>query len=373
MKVTFTRDTVLEALQKVQNVVGSRTTLPILLNTLVEAGEDVGGLRFTATDMDLSVRASVQADVARDGQATLPAKRLFSILRELPSGEVSFEVNDQRAATIQTAQSRFVLMGMPPEEFPAFPDPVDGVEIVMPQSELSNMLRRTSYAASTDETRQALNGILFKLAEARLTLVATDGRRLALAHANVPEAGESVFETIVPTKAVREIERLLSPKGQVRLVMAATQAHFAFRDDGAAADRSVLVTRLIDGSFPNYEQVIPSESRFKVVMNRESLLEAMRRVSLLASEKSSSVRLHFRKKSLTVSANTPDVGEAEETIEVEFPGDSVEIGFNPGYLMDPLKNLDSDKVTLELTDELSPGVLRSSEPFLYVLMPMRLS
>ena len=130
---------------------------------------------------------------------------------------------------------------------------------------------------------------------------------------------------------------------------------------------------MIDGSFPNYEQVIPSESRFKVVMNRESLLEAMRRVSLLASEKSSSVRLHFRKKSLTVSANTPDVGEAEETIEVEFPGDSVEIGFNPGYLMDPLKNLDSDKVTLELTDELSPGVLRSSEPFLYVLMPMRLS
>ena len=372
MKVVFTKDTVLEALQKVQNVVGSRTTLPILLNTLIEASEDIGGIRFTATDMDLSVRASVPAEIGRSGQAALPAKRLFSILRELPAGEISFEVDDQKAATIQTAQSRFVLMGMSPEEFPSFPEPADGVEITMPQSQLAEMLRRTSYAASTDETRQALNGILFKLADGRLTLVATDGRRLALAHAGIEDCGEKAFETIVPTKAVREVERLLQAKGQVRLSMAAAQAHFAFRDENAAADRSILVSRIIDGSFPNYEQVIPSESRLKAVMDREKLLEALRRVSLLASEKSSSVRLHFHKQSLTVSANTPEVGEAEETIDVEFPGSPVDVGFNPGYLMDPLRNLDSDKVTLELADELSPGVVRCGEPFLYVLMPMRL-
>lgn len=373
MKVTFNKETVLEALQKVQNVVGARTTLPILLNALVEADEDIGGIRFTATDMELSVRASVAAEIARGGQAALPAKRLFGILRELPPGEISFEVDDHRAATIRTAHSRFVLMGMEPEEFPSFPEAADGVEITIPQLQLADMLRRTSYAASTDETRQALNGLLFKLAEGRLTVVATDGRRLALAHAGVEDSGDNAFETIVPTKAIREVERLLGAKGQVRLTMASTQAQFAFRDDNSAADRSILVSRLVDGSFPNYEQVIPSGSRPTVTMNREKLLEALRRVSLLASDKSSCVRLHFEKESLTVSVNTPEVGEAEETMEAEYPGNPVDVGFNPGYLMDPLKNLDSDKVTLELSDELSPGVLRCGEPFLYVLMPMRLA
>jgi DNA polymerase-3 subunit beta len=155
--------------------------------------------------------------------------------------------------------------------------------------------------------------------------------------------------------------------------MAATQAVFAFRDEGATTDRAVLVTRLIDGSFPNYEQVIPSESQLKAVVEREALLESLRRVSILASEKSSPIRLHFKKKSLTISVTTPDVGEAEEVIDAEFSGDSIEVGFNPGYLMDPLRNLDSDKITLELTDELSPGVVRCAEPFLYVLMPMRIA
>ncbi len=372
MKANLNKEEVLEALQKVQNVVGSKTTLPILLNTLVEASAELGGLRFTSTDMDLSVRAVVPCRVDEDGKAALPAKRLFSIFRELPGSEIRFEIEDSRKATIVAGKARFVLMGMNPDEFPEFPKVEDDVEIVLPQKQLGEMLHKTSYASSTDETRQALNGILFKLVDGQMTLAATDGRRLALIHAPLEEVGDKTFEVIIPTKAIREIERMLDGKGDVRLGIASNQASFGFLPSEGGEPHTVLVTRLIDGTFPNYDQVIPSSSRVKALIPREAFLEAVRRISLLVSDKASSIRLAFRKDSLEISANTPEVGEAEETLEVEYGGEDLDVGFNPTYLMDPLRNLDCDTVSLELTDALSPGVIRSPEPFLYVLMPMRL-
>jgi DNA polymerase-3 subunit beta len=200
----------------------------------------------------------------------------------------------------------------------------------------------------------------------KVTVVATDGRRLALIERDIAVSKGAECELILPTKAVAELQRLLGDKGDAKLSVGENQVFFDLGD-------TTLVSKLIEGTYPNFRQVIPTEAKERVTLERESLLAALHRASILASEKSQSVKLNFAKNNLTITATTPEVGEAKETLSIVYKGKEVTIAFNPQYMMDPLRNLDADEVFLELTDELSPGVMKVNEPFLYVLMPMRLN
>jgi DNA polymerase-3 subunit beta len=363
-KFRVTKDKILDGLQRVQNVVSTRTTLPILSNVLVQAGTN--GLSLTTTDLDMAVRCTVEAEVAKAGATTLPARKLFMILKEVPSADIEIEVDDRNAASIRSGSSFYKIMGLPEEEFPKFPSAEGGKSLKIEQATLRDMLKKTAYAVSSDETRYVLNGVYMSFKASKLTVVATDGRRLALVERDmdVPKGAES--ELIVPTKAVGELQRLLSDKGDAKLSISENQIIIDL--DGAT-----LVSKLIEGTYPNFRQVIPSEAKERVPLERELFLAALHRASILASEKSQSVKLNFAKNNLTITATTPEVGEAKETMAINYKGKEITIAFNPQYLMDPLRNLDADEVFLELTDELSPGVVKVNEPFLYVLMPMRLN
>jgi len=257
-------------------------------------------------------------------------------------------------------------MGLPEAEFPRFPQAEGGKALKMEQNTLHNLLKRTAYAASNDETRYVLNGVFMSFKADKLTVVATDGRRLALAEADVEVAPGSEIEFILPTKAVAELQRLLADKGEAKLTIRENQI---IMDLGS----TILVSKLIEGTYPNFRQVIPTEAKERVNLERDPFLGALHRASILASEKTQSVKLNFGKNILTITATTPDVGEAKETLVINYKGKEINIAFNPLYLMDPLRSLDADEVIMELTDDLSPGVLKINAPFLYVLMPMRLN
>jgi DNA polymerase III subunit beta len=364
MKLAVTKDALLEGLLRTQNVVSNRPTLPILTNALLEATED--GLWITTTDLEVGIRCRVDARVEKTGSTTIPARKLVSIIRELPASEVVLEVDSKNAASIRCGASFFKVFGLPKEEFPAFPEFQDPKTLSIRQSELKDGLRKTSYAISNDEARYVLNGILFSLFDNKLTLVATDGRRLALFDSDLefPKSDERDF--ILPTKAVTELQRLLGDDGDV--VISSSVNLVSFELNGAK-----LVSKLVDGNYPNYRQVIPGQAKERVTLEREALYNCVRRVSILSSDKTSSVRLNFTKNVLDITANTPEVGEAKESMSINYKGPDIAIAFNPEFLMDPLRNLPNDEIFLELIDEMSPGVIKIATPFLYVIMPMRAS
>ncbi|MEO7725539.1 MAG: DNA polymerase III subunit beta, partial [Chthoniobacterales bacterium] len=354
----------LECLQQVQNVVSTRTTLPILSNVLLQTnGSEV---RLTTTDLDVGVRGSFEATIEKEGATTLPARRLFTIIRELPSSEIQFDVDGKNAASIRSGQSFFKILGLPEEEFPPLPKFDDSKVVTIRQKDLRDGLRKTSYAISTDETRYVLNGVLFSFKDNKLTLVATDGRRLAMLDLELEFPRSHEADIIVPTKAVTELQRLLTDDGDVRVSVSSGQIAFDLNN-------TLLVSKLIEGNYPNYRQVIPGEMKERVTLERETFLNSLRRVSLLASDKSNSIKLNFTKNNIDITANTPEVGEAKESLAVAYKGREFSIAFNPEFLMAPLRNLTEDEVFLDLIDEMSPGVIKIQSPFLYVLMPMRIS
>ncbi len=364
MKFSISKEKLLAGLQTVQNVVSTRTTLPILSNVLIQAADSQ--LRLTTTDLDVGVSGTVEAQVDKAGGTTLPARRLATIVRELPAAEVQVEVDSKNAASIRCGQSFFKIMGLPEEEFPPLPKFEDAKTFTFSQQLLRDALKKTSYAISTDETRYVLNGILFAFKENKLTMVATDGRRLALVDIEVEFPRSQEADLIIPTKCVTELQRMLGEEGDVKMSVGGNQV--AFEVGG-----TFLVSKLIEGNYPNYRQVIPGDAKERMTLERELFLNAVHRVSLLSSEKSNSVKLVFSKNNLEIAANTPDVGEAKESIAVPYKGREFSIAFNPEFLMAPLRNLSNDEVYLDLIDEMSPGVIKIQSPFLYVLMPMRIS
>jgi len=364
MKFSVTKEALLDGLQRIQNVVSTRSTLPVLTNALVETTEN--GLRLATTDLEVAVRCEIPAIIEKAGATTLPARRLAAIVRELPSSDISFETDGKNVTSLKCGASFFKIFGLPKEEFPAFPSFKDAKTYTIKQSELKDGLRKTSYAISVDETRYVLNGILFSFKENKLTLVATDGRRLSLFDTDLefPKSHERDF--IVPTKAVTELQRLLTEEGEIQISAAENLVSFQLGS-------SQLASKLVEGNYPNYRQVIPAETKERITLEREAFLNSIRRVSLLSNEKTSSVRLTFSKNNLDIAANTPEVGEASESFAVAYRGAEFSIAFNPDFLMDPLRNLPNDEIHLELIDEMSPGVIKINTPFLYVLMPMRVS
>jgi len=369
MNLTITKEQISHGLQSVQNVVSTRTTLPILSNVLLRA--DGNRLEMTATDLDVTITCSVEATVKKPGATTVPVKKLFGIVRELANPEIELETDDKNVTNLRSGSSFFKIRGLGAEEFPPPPKFKEDKKVVLPQEKIKGMLRKTSFAISTDESRYVLNGIYMTLKEHKLTMVATDGRRLALVDEEVDVSEKSQGEFIVPAKAVNELNRLLQDKGEVDIRYTDNQAAFALKDDKGFS--VLIVTKLIEGSYPNYRQVIPAETKERIALAREEFMHALRRAEIMTSDKQNSVKLNFTKNNLAITANSPDVGEARESLAINYKGKEMAIAFNPSYVIDPLNALTTDEVFLELIDELSPGVLKINGPFLYVVMPMRLS
>jgi len=364
MKFSIEKDQILEALQKVQSIVGQRTTLPILSNVLLEAGN--GRLTLTTTDMEVSVRTSIEADIQRDGATTLPARRFFSICRDLPNHQVEISVSSDDVAEILSGSYNCKLEGLSRDDFPPLPTFEESSYYKLRQGTFRDILQKTSYAASTDESRAILNGSLMAFRDNKLTVVCTDGRRLALVEQEIdmPEAAD--LDVVVPSKTVNELIKTLDEDGEAIIKTSATQIAFEFGN-------IFIISKLIDGTYPNYRQVIPSQCEERIAVDREMLLSAVRRVSLMLDDQAASVKIKITENRMELITSSPEVGESHESVPVKYAGKDITIAFNPAFLMAPLKHVDSDEIFLELSDELSPGVIKTNVPFLYVIMPIRVS
>jgi len=354
----------INGLQKVQAIVATKSTLPILSNVMLEASGE--SLKINATDLDINVQITVDAEIEKEGSITIDAKRLFSIFREISGDEVDMEVDANQQTTLRSGSSFFKLNGMSSEDFPKMPDVEGDKNYAVGSGVFKEMLQKTSYASSNDETRMALNGVLLSFKDEKLTVVATDGRRLALVEHEIEFPASSEADLILPSKTVMELIRTLDGEGMLKIKVSETQIAFEFAN-------MVIVSKLVDDTYPNYEQVIPDNAEVRVPIERELMLGALRRASLLTTEQSNSVKLCFSENNIEIVTETPEVGEAKETLAVKYSGPEISIAFNPEFLIAPLKSLQSDEIYFEMIDEMSPGVIKSDVPFLYVIMPMRIN
>jgi DNA polymerase-3 subunit beta len=364
MEVVIDRDAFLKGLQMVQNIVEPRQTLPILANVLLEAdGESV---RLTATDLEVGARVSVPAKVGAKGTITVSARKLTEIVKELPAAAVALKVTENVTVSLRCGGVAYRLVGLAADDFPPVVPASPQAWITLEAKTLREMLGQTSFAVSHDETRYALNGVLFAFQGKDVRMVATDGHRLALSTRSL---GQSVASAtgIVPRKAVTEIMRVLGAGEEVQ--MAITENQFVLQ-----MPNFVMTARLIEGQFPNYEAVIPRAHPGRVSATRSALASALRRVSVMAEERNKPVKLALKPAELKVSASSQELGEAEEVLEVDYAGEEIVIGFNSRYLLEAMTALDKDQVVFEIKDAQSPGVIKSveDEGYCCVIMPMRI-
>jgi DNA polymerase-3 subunit beta len=364
MEVTLNRDAFLKGLQMVQNIVEPRQTLPILANVLLETDGDT--VRLTATDLEVGARVSVPARVAGKGAVTVSARKLAEIVKELPAADLALRVQDNATVGLKCGTASYKLVGMPPDDFPPVVPSEKATWLKVEGKTLREMLSQTSYAVSHDETRYALNGVLFALAGKDARLVATDGHRLAMARRTLGNVGAATTG-IVPRKAITEIMRVLGSGEDVEIAL--TENQFVLQ-----MPNFIMTARLIEGQFPNYEAVIPKAHPGKLVISRAALTSALRRVAVMAEERNKPVKFALAPAALKLSASSQDLGEAEETLDVDYAGAEVTIGFNSRYLLDAISPIEKDQVIVEFKDGLSPGVIRSveDEGYCCVIMPMRI-
>ncbi len=362
MKFKISKEQLSQGLQSVQNVVSSRSTLPILSNVLLIAEGTT--LTLVATDLDTTIKSTVDAKVTRSGSTTIPAKRFFEIVREVISPEIEIEIDDKNFCHLRAGPSNFKMFGLSADEFPPIPVFNEARKVTLKQQAVKDLITKTSYAASSDETRFVLNGVMLSLKDHAVTIVATDGRRLALAEEQVDIPSSSHGECIIPIKTIQELSRQLGT-GDIDILLGTNQVCFKM-------PRTEITSKLIEGVFPNYKQVIPQDAKERITLMREEFLGALRRASIMTGDKGSSVKIQLSKNTLLISANSPDVGESMESMAINYQGKEFAIAFNPAYMIEPLKALTADEVYLELIDELSPGILKTQSAFLYVLMPMRM-
>lgn len=372
MKFTIERGALLRTLGHVQSVVERRNTIPILSNLLMRADGD--SLSVQATDMDLTIVEQTAASVAQAGAATAPAHTFYDIVRKLPDGaEVKVEaLGDTGQLSVSAGRSRFMLQTLPAEDFPDVAEDEGGARFALPSAALQKIVDRTRFAISTEETRYYLNGIYLHAAKddaggAVLRAVATDGHRLAKVDLALPDGATDLAGVIVPRKAVGELRKLLD-ETEEDVAIDLTDARVRFSIDGVT-----LTTKLIDGTFPDYERVIPTNNGKTLEVDRSEFAKAVDRVATISTEKSRAVKLSLAAGQLTLSAASPDSGSAEEEIAVDYDADPLEIGFNARYLLDIAQQIEGQGARFHLADAASPTIVRdvADDAALYVLMPMR--
>jgi DNA polymerase-3 subunit beta len=364
MEVVLDRDAFLRGLQMVQNIVEPRQTLPILANVLLEADGD--SVNLSATDLEVGARVSVLAKVPGKGAVTVSARKLVEIVKELPAAALVLKVGDNASVSLRCGGASYKLVGLQPDDFPPVAPASPKTWLTLPGKTLRDMLQQTSFAISHDETRYALNGVLFVVQDSEFRLVATDGHRLAVSRMTLP-APASPVSGIVPRKAVTEIARVLGVGEDVQLAM--TENQFILQ-----LSNFLMTARLIEGQFPNYEAVLPKGHPTNLSIARNTLASGLRRVAVMADDRNKPVRMTLAPGTLKLAASSAELGEAEETIAVEHAGAEVVIAFNSRYVLDALGPIEDEQVIVELKDGLSPAVVRqaSGESYRCVIMPMRI-
>lgn len=370
MKLKIKKDEILKGLQRIQGVVDKKNTMPILSNMLLVA--DGKGIEIIATDLEIGLRGRYTADVEKPGAVTVSAKKMFEIVRELPEEDVQIRVEEGNWVKIVSGHSQFKLVGLPKEEYPSMPDVAEEGMITMDGETLRDMIKKTLYAAGENDARYVLNGLYVHLSPAKgglnIRMVGTDGHRLSMID-RIVEATHKEESVIVPKKAMIELRRLLEEdSSQEGFQIGFSKNHALFKRDGL-----VMVSKLIDGNYPNYQQVLPTQNTKKVAVSKDIFTHAVKRVSILSKEKTNAVKLQLEKNTLLLSTNNPEVGEANEELSIDYKGESISIGFNSRYLMDVLMAMDRDTITLELNDSLSPCLVKEegNDAYKCVVMPMR--
>jgi len=370
MEFSIKKFDLLDELSMTQGVVERKTTIPILSNLLCEAKGS--RLTITATDLELSIRTSCEAKVKKDGAATIPAKKLLELVRLLPEGEIHFKLLENHWVQIVCDRKAYKMVGMAKDNFPAipvFPHPL----VKIPAKLLSSLITKTAFAISMEESRYTLNGGLLILKPETLAMVATDGHRLAVAETDHKFAGlNSEVRLLVPKKAMVEVQRLAAEAGDDGQIEFARDDNHLFFQVGPR----LLISRMLTGQFPNYEAVLPRENNKAVVLERGELNDALRRVSQLADQRSHAVKFALAKEGLELSSSSAEYGEAKESIEKEYKGDPLSIGFNSQYLLDFLAAASEGPISIEFKDEQSAGQMRpladEQYRYRYVIMPMRI-
>ncbi len=366
MRVTCTQENLAAGISVVQRGVSARTTLPILTGILLEASG--AGLRLSATDHEIGIQATVPGDVARPGAAVLPARTFGDMVRKLPPGEVELEVDTaSHAAQLAWGRSQFVIHGYPPDEYPLLPETPREGTLSLDQGLLRDLVRRTQFAVSHDETRPVLTGALLTLEGDEARLVATDGFRMALARTRLDGGAGAGVSAIIPGRALSELGRLLDPgAGPARVHVGPNQAFFEL---GAVR----CLTRLIDGAFPNYRQVIPQEYRTQVRVSTGAFLDACERAALISRDGPPVVRLDLAPGRMVVTSAAPEVGKGYEELPAEIAGEPLEIAFNARFLSDGLRALEAETAEFACTGPLTPARIQAAEGdgYFYIVLPLR--
>lgn len=368
MKITIPRQELLDTVNKVKSVVAAKSALPILSHILIETGE--GCVRLAATDLKVSIECSVDCNVERPGALTVSSQRISSMLAEMPDEDICLDLMDNNVIQITCGRIETKLFSMSPDEFPPIRD-FGGIEpLVFNQGMLRNLFFKTSFAICTDQARYNLTGLLFEISQGRLTVVATDGRRMSLASSDEGVPSGIDIKVIIPSKMIHELERLLGDEEDVKVYMDESQSAFVF-------NRSRLVTALIEGNFPNYEMVVPKKHDKEIVIDTSKFTEAMRRTRTMTNEKFNSVRMNIEPEMITLRVVTPEVGEYVEELATEYGGDPVEIAFNPEFILEVLRHISAEKTCLVLKDGGSPGLIKPYteapvDHYLNVIMPIRI-
>jgi len=368
MKFTITREKLHEGLQAVAASVPSKTTLPVLANILVEASTD--GLKLSGTDLDISVSTTIPASVDQEGATTLPARKLVEIVKELPNAAIRMTSSGEQRATIECGKSKFKLLGLSRDEFPAFPTVKFEGGWKVAAKDLQKLIGHVAFAASTEESRPILNGVLWELRSDRMRMVATNGHRLARMDVPTTGQGGGQADLIIPPKALEQIRRLFG--GDEEIEIGKSDNHLGFR-----STTTQVYTRLIEGPYPNYEQVIPRENDKSLTADKAALAAALRRMSIVASDQTHRIRMAFTNGACKLSVQTPDLGEAQEELSVAYEGDPLEIGFNAAYMLEILKYMPTDEVRMTFK---APERAATCEPvgwddpasFMTLVMPLRL-
>jgi len=365
VKVICARKDIYEGVQTAGRAVSSRTSLPILSHLLITAEED--RLRIAATDLEIGMECIVEANVVEQGAMTVPSRVLTEVLAALPESDVSISVDESNTVLVKCATSDFAILGLPPEEFPMLPEVVEEVRVVVERDVLRDAIKKTSFAISQDETKVILTGILMQVNEEDVKFVATDGHRLCVQEC-VPVESRGIDNAIIPGRAMNEIMRIVPEgPGTVEILVSSTQAMFK-------VDSSVLISRRIDGQFPNFNKVIPTEFERKLTVPTEHFLQSVRRAAIVARENSNKIILWTEDGKLNLSAESGMVGRAHEEVEVIKEGEDTRMAFNSRYMLDMLSVAETEAIEMELGGEVSPALLRpqGQANYLYVLMPMQL-
>ncbi len=367
MEVRIDKDIFLDGVQKIQGIAETKGAMPILSHLLLKAEKD--RIVIQATDLEIGAKGYYSANVITAGEVTLSAKKLFDILRELPKEEVHLIKEDNHWVRLKCGKSKFRLPGMPSEEFPPFPEFSQDSIMEVNSKLLKEMIRKTFFAQSPDETRQVLNGLLLEQDNGKVKMVGTDGHRLAIIRRNLDDnsKGEKLSH-LIPKKALTEVMKLIEDE-EATFSFSAKNNHMAFIQGD-----QVIVSRKIDGKFPNYQQVIPSDNKLQVGINRDVFQRALKRVALLADEKSKMVRFDIRSGSITLTTDTTELGEAREEISISYSGEDVSVGLNAKYVLDVLSVIDDEEIILNLKDEKSSCLITSNgdKDYQSIVMPMRL-